>query len=287
MFLFPLAAGSVWVVVLLAVSAIVVVAIVFGSILGYAARRFHVELDPRIEKIVEILPGANCGGCGYPGCGGYAEAIVTSGAAIDRCAPGGPDVAAKIGEIMGMKAESKEPKVAVVLCHGFKDAVKERFFYNGVNTCRGASLMGVGAGNKACPFGCLGFGDCVESCPFDAIVMTERGVPEVLRERCVGCGRCVESCPRGIITLLPRSKTVFVACKNRHKGAKAKKLCKNACIACKRCEKVCKFEAIKVENNLAVIDYEKCKNCGRCANECPQKVIDNVRKLDKLLKEAA
>jgi len=281
------AIGSVSVVVFLAVAAIIVVAVVFGSILGYAAKRFHVEVDPRIERINEVLPGANCGGCGFPGCSGYAEAIVLHGAPIDRCAPGGPDVAKKIAEIMGMEAAETEPKVAVVLCHGWRDVAAERFEYDGVRTCRAASLMGVGAGHKACPFGCLGFGDCVEACPFGAIVMGERGVPEVLRAKCVGCGKCVEACPRNIITLLPRSRTVFVACKNTQKGAKAKKLCKNACIACKRCEKVCKFDAIKVENNLARIDYEKCKLCGRCAQECPQNVIEDVRRLDKRLKEAA
>jgi len=282
-----LAAGSAGVVILLAVLAIVVVAFIFGSILGYAAKKFHVEVDPRIEKIAEILPGANCGGCGYPGCSGYAEAIVNEGAAIDRCAPGGAAVAAKIAEIMGLEVSAAEPKVAVVLCRGYKDVAAERFEYVGVRSCRAASLLGVGAGHKACPFGCLGFGDCVAACPFGAIVMTDRGVPEVLRERCVGCGKCVEACPRGVITLLPRSKTVFVACRNTQKGAKAKRVCSNACIACKRCEKVCKFDAIKVESNLARIDYEKCKNCGRCAQECPQDVIEDVRRLDKRLKEAA
>jgi len=212
---------------------------------------------------------------------------VTEGAAIDRCAPGGPAVAEKIAEIMGQEASAAEPKVAVVLCRGYRDAAVQRSEYVGVRSCRAAGLLGVGAGHKACPFGCLGFGDCVAACPFSAIVMTDRGVPEVLRERCVGCGKCVEACPRGIITLLPRSKTVFVACRNTHKGAKAKKACRNACIACKRCEKVCKFDAIKVENNIAKIDYEKCRSCGRCAQECPQDVIEDVRRLEKRLKEAA
>ncbi len=269
-------------VILMAVLGTIAVAVAFGVVLGYAARKFHVEVDPRIERIEEALPGANCGGCGYPGCAGYAEAIVKDGVSTTRCAPGGPDVAAAIAEIMGAAVEKSEPKVAVVLCRGFNEVAGARFVYDGVSTCVSANL--IGAGYKACSAGCLGFGDCVEACPFGAIVMTENGVPEVVRSLCTGCGKCVEACPRKIITLLPVSKTVTVRCRNTQKGAVARKLCKNACIACKKCEKACKFEAIKVENFLAVIDYEKCKNCGKCVEACPQDVIVDVRKLDKRLK---
>jgi len=268
-------------IVLMAVAGGVVIAIVFGLILGWASKKFYVKVDERITEIEKVLPGANCGGCGFPGCSGYAEAIVEKGAPMDKCAPGGSDVAARIAEIMGAEVVEKEPEVAVVLCRGDTKASKERFDYYGVRTCGAASI--IGAGQTACTVGCLGFGDCVKACPFGAMIMGEDGLPVVIRHLCKGCGKCVEACPRGVIKLMPLSAKVVVRCRNTDKGAAAKKACSVACIACKKCEKVCKFEAIKVENFLAVIDYEKCKKCGKCVSECPQDVIVSFVKLDKRL----
>ncbi|MCX7703678.1 MAG: RnfABCDGE type electron transport complex subunit B [Planctomycetota bacterium] len=268
-------------VVGLAVVGTVVMSVLFGMVLGYASKKFYVEVDERITKIAKVLPGANCGGCGFAGCGGYAEAIVTKGAPLGRCSPGGSAVSQEIAKIMGQVAEEKEPEVAVVLCKGGSRSAKDRFDYWGVETCGAANL--IGAGKKSCPVGCLGFGDCVRVCPFGAILMGEDGLPVVLRHLCKGCGKCVSVCPRGVLKLMPLSSKVVVRCRNTQKGATAKKACDFACIKCKKCEKSCKFEAVRIEKNIPLIDYLKCKRCGKCVTECPQGVIENYVKLDRKL----
>jgi len=268
-------------IIVMAVGATVVISIIFGMLLGYASKKFYVEVDERVTKIASLLPGANCGGCGFAGCAGYAEAIVFKGAQIGKCAPGGNTVAQEIAKVMGQGIEEKEPEVAVVLCKGDTKSAKERFSYWGVSSCGAANI--IGAGKKSCPVGCLGFGDCVKACPFGAIIMGENGLPIVLRQLCKACGKCVSACPRGVIKLMPISNKIVVSCRNTQKGALAKKSCEFACIKCKKCEKSCKFEAIKVEKNVPVIDYTKCKRCGKCVIECPQGVIENFVKLDKKL----
>jgi electron transport complex protein RnfB len=265
------------------VIAVGAMAVAFGIILAIAAQKFAVKVDPRITQIAEVLPGANCGGCGYPGCSGYAAAIVTSGADPGLCAAGGSDTAAKIAGIMGVKASTAEPKVAVVMCRGTLAVAGRKFDYDGIQDCRAAIL--VNAGPKGCRFGCLGLGSCAAACPFGAIVLTDSKIPVVIEEKCVGCGKCVETCPKGIIALVPRSKQVHVFCKNEEKGGKAKKSCKAACIACKKCEKECKFDAIHVVNNLARIDYEKCKACAKCVLVCPQDALANLRPVRKRLEK--
>jgi RnfABCDGE-type electron transport complex B subunit len=265
------------------VAAVAAMGVAFGIILAIAAQKFAVKVDPRITQISEILPGANCGGCGYPGCSGYAAAIVRVGADIGLCAPGGAKTAAMIAEIMGVEASTAEPKVAVVMCRGDWSTAVKRFEYDGITDCRAAVL--VDTGPKGCLYGCLGFGSCVAECPFGALVLTEKHIPLVIEEKCVACGRCVETCPRNVIQLVPRSKHVHVVCRNHDKGGIAKKLCQAACIACKRCEKECKFDAIHVEDNVAKIDYDKCKVCGKCVVVCPQDALLNLRPIRKKLKK--
>jgi Na+-translocating ferredoxin:NAD+ oxidoreductase RNF subunit RnfB len=263
------------------VVAVGAMAVAFGIILAIAAQKFAVKVDPRITQIAEALPGANCGGCGYPGCSGYAAAIVIGGADINLCAPGGSDTTARIAEVMGVVASAAEPKVAVVMCRGTLGVAGKKFQYDGISDCRAAVL--VNAGSKSCRYGCLGLGSCANACPFGAILVPENKIPVVIEEKCVGCGKCIETCPKHIIELVPKSKYVHVVCKNVDKGGKAKKLCKIACIGCNKCEKECKFDAIHVENNLARIDYEKCKNCGKCVVVCPQDALVNLRPIRKKL----
>jgi electron transport complex protein RnfB len=226
--------------------------LVGGIGLVVASRVFHVEVDPRIELIDEILPGANCGGCGYPGCRGYAEAVVKGKAGMTDCAPGGADAVEGIARIMGVEAEKVEPKVALVLCSGDQDRGKEKFIYDGIADCRSAHR--IGGGHKICPNGCLGLGTCQEVCPFDAVIITPSRIAVVDAARCTGCGNCVEACPRDLIKLFPESHEVFVLCSNREKGARVKKYCSCGCIACKLCAK--ESEHIKMDGLIAVVTQE-------------------------------
>jgi len=245
-----------------------VLGVLFGIGLYLASRVFHVEVDPRVEKIEEVLPGANCGACGFPGCAALAEAIAEGRAPINACPVGAMAVALRVGEIMGVKVEAAEKKVAVVKCQGRE--VGDRYRYSGPGSCRAAHLL-LG-GPKECPYGCLGLGDCVRACPFGAITLKD-GLPVVDEEKCTGCGLCAKACPRGIIEILPVSKYVHVLCSSTDSGALVRKYCQVGCIGCKRCEKTCPHGAIKVENFLARIDYEKCVSCGECVKVCPVKCI--------------
>ncbi len=245
----------------------------FGVILAVASKFFHVQIDERIEMINEILPGANCGGCGFPGCMGYADAIIMQNAEPTLCAPGGAGTAEKIASLLGIEVEAGTRNFPIVKCQG--TAAVQAFEYDGIPSCRGASL--IQGGFLLCTSGCLGLGDCASVCPVDAISM-ERGIPEIDEEICISCGKCEKECPRQIIELRPSTDFVHVRCGNREKGKAAKTACPSACIACKKCEKECPFDAIHVIDNLAVIDYEKCKNCGKCVKVCPMNVIVNLRK---------
>lgn len=245
--------------------------LVFGAGLSYASKIFAVEVDPKEEAILNVLPGANCGGCGFPGCGGLANAIASGKAAVNACPVGGAPVASAIAEIMGVTADAGARKVAKVLCKGTKANALDKAEYFGILDCKAAVI--VGNGPKSCEFGCMGFGTCVAVCPFDAIHINEGGVAEVDTEKCVACGKCVEACPKQIIEIKAENKSVIVECINKEKGKHVKVNCSVACIACGICEKNCKFDAIHVTNNVAKIDYDKCTECMVCTSKCPTKAI--------------
>ena len=255
------------------------VAIVFMSILGgilglglaIASKRFAVEVDPRQKEILEALPGANCGACGYPGCQGYAQALVEGEAECTLCAPGGKELVDEISKILGMEAGDLERKIAVVHCKGNEANCSSDARYVGVDSCRACQILA--GGTKACTYGCLGFGDCVEVCPFGAIEIGKDKLPIVYPDKCTGCGKCVDACPRNLIDLQLIEQKTHVLCSNKDKGAKANKVCKTACIACRKCVKTCPFDAIHVKNFLAVIDSSSCRNCGLCTEACPKNCI--------------
>lgn len=249
-----------------------VMGILFAILLGVAAKVFAVEVDERIPRVRECLPGANCGGCGFPGCDGLAAAIVGGTAPVNGCPVGGAATAAKIAEVMGVQADSGERKVAHVYCNGGCKA-KDKTVYEGLQDCNAATR--VAGGPKACSFGCMGLGSCVKACAFDAIHLVD-GVAKVDIDKCVACGKCVSACPKKLISLVPVSKKVHVNCLNRDKGPEVMKVCENGCIGCKMCEKTCKFDAIHVEGGVAKIDYDKCKNCKMCTKVCPRNCIEPI-----------
>ena len=265
----------------IAIPVIIVVAIglVASVILVIASKVFYVYVDETTLALRAAMPGANCGGCGYAGCDDYANALGADHTlSPTKCPVGGADLAAKLAEILGVSAEMGEKQVAVVMCNGTSEAVKSLMEYDDIKTCKAAKTLY--GGMNLCPYGCLGQGDCVVSCDFDALKIVD-GVAVVDREKCTSCGACVKACPNHLIRISPAKNLVFVRCNNTDKGADARKACANACIGCMKCVKVCKFDSIKVENNVAYIDPDKCKNCGLCARECPTGAIVNLRMLGK------
>lgn len=248
-------------------------------VLYVVAQKFKVDEDPRIDQVEAVLPGANCGGCGKAGCRNFAEACVKADT-LDGllCPVGGAPVMAQIGTILGREVAAAEPLVAVVRCNGSCENRAKTSVYNGTRSCRIVSNLY--SGETGCRFGCLGCGDCVAACQFGAIKMNETtGLPEVDDDKCTACGACVKACPKNIIELRkkgPKSRRIFVGCVNKDKGGVARKACKAACIGCGKCAKVCAFEAIIVENNLAYIDFTKCRMCRKCVAECPTGAIHEL-----------
>ncbi|MDR0879527.1 MAG: RnfABCDGE type electron transport complex subunit B [Clostridioides sp.] len=256
--------------VVIAVVVLGVMGLIFGVVLAFASQKFAVETDERADAILEVLPGANCGGCGFPGCGGLATAIVEGNAPVNGCPVGGAAVAEKVAEIMGVRAEAGERKVAKVICKGDCENAKNKYEYDGITDCRTANALNGGA--KSCKFGCLGLGTCKNACKFGAISIVN-GLAVIDEDKCVNCGKCLEVCPKGIITTKPVSKEIVVECHSTEFGKAVKDKCITGCIGCGMCEKECKFDAIIFENKLARIDYDKCVQCGACVRKCPTKVI--------------
>ncbi len=245
-------------------------AIFFGIVLTYASKKFAVEVDPKVEEIRFVLPGANCGGCGYAGCDALAEAIANGDAIVNACPVGGPELAKKVADIMGVTADESEKMVARVICDGDCDSAKEKYEYTGIKDCKAADMLA--GGPKGCSFGCTGLGTCERVCLFDAIHVIN-GVAVVDEDKCTACKKCIEVCPKHIIELVPASKLVRVLCKNTGKGKAVVEVCKVGCIGCQKCVKACQFDAMTFENNLVRIDYSKCTNCMVCAEVCPTKTI--------------
>ncbi|MDR0818884.1 MAG: RnfABCDGE type electron transport complex subunit B [Oscillospiraceae bacterium] len=246
---------------------------VFGAVLGVAAKKFAVDKDEREEQILGILPGANCGGCGFPGCSGFAAAVVSGEATTNGCAVGGSEVTALVAGIMGVEPEDAERHVAFVRCSGGARS-NRKYDYVGLDDCFSA-LNAIGGGPLTCRFGCLGLGSCTRVCQFGALSLVN-GVAKVNREKCVGCMQCVATCPKRLITKLPYSSETRVGCNSHARGAAVRKLCEAGCIGCGICVKNCPNDAIRVEDNLAIIDPAKCHNCGICVEKCPRHIIESV-----------
>lgn len=264
-----------------AVISLGILGLVLGVSLGIAAKKLAVAVDPREAKIMDILPGANCGACGFPGCQAYGLALIGREAAVSVCPVGGKEVSSKLAEVMGVELEETVPQIAMVRCRGSKDKVGEKFAYQGIEDCLAASLLH--GGFKNCVYGCLGLGSCVRACPFGALSMGENGLPLVDERKCTGCGMCIEACPRNIIRLIPREQKVYVACVSGDKGKAVRSICSAGCFGCGLCAKVSSDGAITMDGNLPEINSELLKGrpeseslmdkIGKAVEKCPAKVF--------------
>lgn len=256
--------------ILLPVLIFIGLGLLMGALLALASKLFAVKKDEKAEAIKECLPGANCGGCGYSGCEAYAAAVSAGEAPVNKCSVGGAEAASKIAQIMGVDAGAQVRMRAQVMCSGTGEYAKKKYIYEGIDDCVAASK--IGGGDKMCKNGCIGLGNCVRACPFDAIVV-EDGVAAVDYSKCKGCGICVSACPKGIIKLIPFDAKHWVGCMSVDDGKNTRKVCDVGCISCKICQKNCPAGAINVDNFVASIDYDKCTGCDICTDKCPRHII--------------
>jgi Na+-translocating ferredoxin:NAD+ oxidoreductase RNF subunit RnfB len=262
--------GSFNMAILIPVLTLGFLGLVFGIGLAMASKKLAIQVDPLLEKIHGLLPGSNCGACGGAGCFGFAEEVLSGKRSIDACRVSTYAMKEQIAGILGKKIEKKAKTLATLHCYGGKK-VEEKFLYQGIAECVAANLL-LG-GQKNCSFGCLGFGDCVKVCPFDAISMSAEGIPVVDEDKCKACNKCVLVCPKKLFSLVAATNRVYVACSSHDSGKDTKAACSVGCIVCRKCEQVCPVDAIHVVDNLAVIDYQKCTSCGDCVKVCPVKTI--------------
>ena len=266
--------------IIIATIIIACIGLIGAVLLVIAAKVFAVTEDERIEEAELILPGANCGGCGYAGCSDYAKAVVQNGAPVNMCVVGGADVTERLAVIMGVEAGAATSYKAMVACQGDNVHTKKRYEYQGIPTCAACNVLY--NGDSSCPFGCLGFGDCSRACKFDAIEVID-GLAHVNPEKCTGCGACKQVCPKKIIFLY-RAQDVpkpIVMCSNHKKAIDTRRDCTAGCIGCGMCVRSCEYQAIEVRGNVARVDYNKCVGCGKCAANCPVKCINMPEKLQE------
>ena len=255
--------------------AIGTISLIFGLVLSYAGKKLEVQVDERLQRVLDALPGANCAGCGFAGCYSFAEALVEGRAQLNGCPVGGASTAESIADILGVKVESFEKHVAFVKCMGSVAVAHYRYGYQGILDCNAAVQL-AGGGTKQCTYGCIGLASCLKLCQFGAIRI-ENNISVIDPEKCTACGKCLPACPKNLIELVPASSNVRVSCFTKEKGKEVKLHCSVGCIGCKLCEKVCNYDAITVKNNLAKIDYQKCTQCLACVKKCPSKVITIIR----------
>ncbi len=251
--------------------------LVLGLGLAIAAKLLAVKTDEKLEKVRELLPGANCGGCGYPGCDGMAKALCAGEAQVSQCSPISCENLNAIAQLLGVEAAPADKIVARVLCHGDSENCVSQYTYSGISDCRAAAL--VAGGPKSCAFGCVGLLTCGKVCPFGAIHLSDKGIAAIDETKCTGCGQCVAACPKNVIKVMPQNNNVFIGCRTTEKGKAVTVNCKAGCIACGICAKKCPESAIEMVNNLPVINYDKCTGCGICADACPKGTIANMDKL--------
>lgn len=263
-------------VIIIPVVIVVAIGLIASIILVIASKLMFVPVDETVAKVREVLPGANCGACGFAGCDDYAKALGSGdGTSASMCPVGGAAVAAQIAAILGVEVEEMEPQMAYVMCNGTSSHTKQIMVPDRLTSCKTAKMFY--GGNWACTYGCLGLGDCQDACQYGAITVKD-GVAKVNPDACVACGACVKACPNNVIAMMSKKMKVHVLCRSVDKAPAVRKICDIGCIGCKKCEKTCKFDAIHVTDFLASIDYDKCKNCGMCVKECPTGAIINLRK---------
>jgi len=258
-----------WKLLLIVLGLMLGVSAIFGLLILLADKFFSVKQDDRVNEIVALLPHANCGGCGYPGCEGFAKALLSGKAELEDCRPAKNESRAAIASLLGLTAESSGEKIAVIACIGGNEC-SDKFEYQGNDTCQAQAT--INNGKKACAEGCMGAASCLKICNSDAIKMTN-GFATIDKRHCTSCGLCLNACPKKIIKLIPKTAKVFIACSCRQKGKDVANICKKGCISCGICEKLCPSKAVTMQNNVPIIDYKKCNGCGVCAEKCPRKVI--------------